>query len=66
MNPLYWSAVYSVMPSTFTSPITTLSPVAIRVGFVKCNYCASSQERPRDGRCVNCGALVPSVDEMYR
>jgi hypothetical protein len=32
------------------------SVTAVRVGFVRCDYCGRTQERPNDGGCVGCGA----------
>lgn len=38
-------------------------PIAVRVGYVLCEYCATSQERPPNGRCCACGGPTPHVDE---
>jgi hypothetical protein len=38
-------------------------PLAVRVGFVKCEYCTTSQKRPDNGRCCACGGPTPHVDE---
>jgi hypothetical protein len=58
MSVLYqrMSCVASVMPSR---------AIAVRVGYVKCEYCATSQARPDDGKCRSCGGRTPHQDEMY-
>lgn len=41
--------------------------VAVRVGYVKCEYCSRSQERPQNGSCAGCGAPTPHLeDETFK
>lgn len=53
-------ATCSVATSTWAN---AHRPVAVRVGFVKCEYCSTSQKRPDDGRCCACGGPTPHIDE---
>lgn len=46
-------------PSWYGDP----QPVAIRVGFVQCEYCATSQKRPDNGKCCACGGPTPHTQE---
>lgn len=66
----YSSATFSVIP--YDLCVSTVAgygygfqqpPLAVRVGFVKCEYCATSQKRPDNGRCCACGGPTPHVDE---
>lgn len=71
----YSSAVFSVVDlgsaidgwatcsGTTSRWVDAERPVAVRVGFVKCEYCATSQKRPDDGRCCACGGPTPHIDE---
>jgi hypothetical protein len=49
--------------SCLSAPWPSPRPLAVRPGYVKCGYCATSQKRPDDGKCCGCGGPTPHTPE---